>query len=202
MYQVIVKGRTLEELKKAVCDINQELESGSLGGSVQKDLTVVAAQHVDKGKAVVEVAPTQEVSEDLDSEGIPWDKRIHASSKKQNADGRWKAKRGVELSLVDQVKAELGTTVTAVQTPVEVPPQNTAVQMPNFAIQNGHTLQTFTENFPMIISGLISTGKITQDYVNQLKSYFQVDEIWNVTPEQKAVMFQNFTEHKLITQVG
>lgn len=61
------------------------------------------------------VAPTTVVSEpaeepfigDVDAEGMPWDERIHASTKSVVANGTWKLKRGVDQSLVAQVKAEL-----------------------------------------------------------------------------------------------
>lgn len=44
---------------------------------------------------------------ELDSKGMPWDGRIHASSKAKIADGTWRAKRGVEPELVTKVEAEL-----------------------------------------------------------------------------------------------
>lgn len=43
----------------------------------------------------------------LDSAGIMWDARIHASTRTKVADGTWKMKRGVEPELVAQVMAEL-----------------------------------------------------------------------------------------------
>ena len=46
-------------------------------------------------------------SVDLDSEGMPWDGRIHSSSKKKLVEnGRWKLIRGVDKDLVESVKAE------------------------------------------------------------------------------------------------
>ena len=51
-----------------------------------------------------EGAPTVEV----DSEGLLWDARIHATSKTRLAKGdTWKLKRGVDPALVEEVKAEL-----------------------------------------------------------------------------------------------
>ena len=44
---------------------------------------------------------------DLDAKGFPWDNRIHAGTKRKNADGSWTAKRGVDPALVVQVEAEL-----------------------------------------------------------------------------------------------
>lgn len=44
---------------------------------------------------------------DLDAKGLPWDNRIHAGTKRKNADGSWTAKRGVDPTLVATVEAEL-----------------------------------------------------------------------------------------------
>jgi hypothetical protein len=43
----------------------------------------------------------------LDKNGIPWDERIHASSRAKTTDGCWRKKRGVEDATVTQVEAEL-----------------------------------------------------------------------------------------------
>lgn len=53
---------------------------------------------------------------ELDKAGLPWDERIHASSKALKADGYWKNKRGVDPELLKQVEAELRT-VMAVPAP-------------------------------------------------------------------------------------
>lgn len=45
---------------------------------------------------------------DLDSAGLPWDARIHSSSRAKLAKGGgWKLKRGLDPQLVEQVEAEL-----------------------------------------------------------------------------------------------
>lgn len=44
---------------------------------------------------------------ELDKHGLPWDDRIHAGTKRKNADGSWTAKRGVDPTLVATVEAEL-----------------------------------------------------------------------------------------------
>lgn len=44
---------------------------------------------------------------DLDSTSLPWDERIHASTKSKIANGTWKGKRGVDAALVVAVEAEL-----------------------------------------------------------------------------------------------
>jgi len=52
---------------------------------------------------------------ETDSEGLPWDPRIHSGGKKKNAgDGKWTAKRGInDPALVERVKAELRAVMAA-----------------------------------------------------------------------------------------
>ncbi len=53
----------------------------------------------------------------LDKNGLPWDGRIHASSKAKVADGSWRTKRGVDPALVTQVETELRTALSAAPLP-------------------------------------------------------------------------------------
>lgn len=43
----------------------------------------------------------------LDKTGIPWDERIHASTRVKTADGNWRKKRGIDESVVAHVEGEL-----------------------------------------------------------------------------------------------
>lgn len=52
-------------------------------------------------------APAPAANEvELDSDGMPWDERIHTDKKTKVKAGTWKYKRGVDKSLVEQVEAE------------------------------------------------------------------------------------------------
>jgi len=44
---------------------------------------------------------------ELDTDGIPWDERIHASTKTTTADGKWRKRKNVDEVLYGQVHAEL-----------------------------------------------------------------------------------------------
>lgn len=57
------------------------------------------------GTAALPTPPAPGV--DRDSAGLPWDERIHASTKSKIADGTWKSKRGVDAALVVAVEEEL-----------------------------------------------------------------------------------------------
>lgn len=72
----------------------------------------------------------------LDSEGLPWDARIHGETKTQNKDGTWRAKRGLnDGAMVQRVKAELlalvaASPAAAAAAPVLAPPTVAPVLTP------------------------------------------------------------------------
>lgn len=75
--------------------------------------------------APVAVAPSAPVAPltpasgvELDKNGLPWDARIHASTKTKKGDGTWTAKRGVDPALVPQVEAELRQVMGAPAAPL------------------------------------------------------------------------------------
>lgn len=70
----------------------------------------------------------------LDSTGLPWDSRIHASTKTQTKQDAWKKRKGVDAETVAQVEAELRAVLAATpespmtpQTQAPPPPKSTAV---------------------------------------------------------------------------
>lgn len=156
MYQVTVKGRTLLELKDAVNDINNELQGGTVVSGIEKNLEVDKIVDVIKEVAlpVVESTPLAEVlapavaiapvpvaahaGVELDVEGIPWDKRIHAASKGKVAAGTWRTKRGIDPALLAATKAELLQAINLAANPVAIPaapitPSTPAVAAPVIA---------------------------------------------------------------------
>lgn len=58
---------------------------------------------------------------DLDKNGLPWDARIHAGTKRKNADGSWTAKRGVDAATIAAVEAELRQVMGAPLAPSPAP---------------------------------------------------------------------------------
>ena len=78
---------------------------------LKKSETSAPAVPASGATAVKTVAPE---GVDVDSEGLPWDARIHAASKKTLArGGTWKLKRGIDDALVESVKTELRATMAA-----------------------------------------------------------------------------------------
>lgn len=64
---------------------------------------------------------------DVDANGLPWDERIHASTKAVNNDGSWKKRRGVAAATVTAVEAELRARGVVQQPAVIIPPQPIAL---------------------------------------------------------------------------
>lgn len=55
----------------------------------------------------------------LDSEGLPWDHRIHSETRACNKDGTWRVKRNSDPAFVEGIKAELrGVMAAPAATPV------------------------------------------------------------------------------------
>lgn len=55
---------------------------------------------------------------ELDSKGLPWDKRIHSRTKSKNQDGTWKLQRGAFEKVIEKVQAEREIMKTNVTPPM------------------------------------------------------------------------------------
>lgn len=65
----------------------------------------------------------------VDSQGLPWDARIHSSNKKKKADGTWNKRRGVQEMEIQAVEAELRARGPVAPLP-PVAPQPIAAPLP------------------------------------------------------------------------
>lgn len=75
--------------------------------------------------AAAQTAPTVEQLHDaglVDINGLPWDKRIHSSSKGKNQDGTWRYLKGGDKTLRAKVEADLKSTIGASPATVTVAP--------------------------------------------------------------------------------
>jgi hypothetical protein len=130
---------------------------------------VVASEPVKQAPQAT-VAPI--VSGEVDSSGMPWDPRIHSSSRQKLAKGGgWKLRRGVDPAIVAAVEAELRGTVAAPTSPhtpaapaVQVAPARAPVNTTP-AVNNG------TLTFPSLVSKIgssISTGNLKKESVTNI----------------------------------
>lgn len=95
-------------------------------------------------EAVAAVASANAVVSDpkRDVNGLPWDERIHSSSRAVNADGSWRAKRGVDPGLVAAVEDELRAVAVheAVSAPIPpAPPAAASLPVPPAPPANGRS---------------------------------------------------------------
>lgn len=125
--------------------------------------------------------PTPPVSgADLDSNGLPWDVRIHASTKAKVADGSWRALRGVDKDFVTVVEQELRE-LMAIPSPnaqsvpepetsgAQIPePSNVDVNVPTPIATIDPVASTVSvPEFVQWMMALIKDGKITMAKCNE-----------------------------------
>lgn len=87
----------------------------------------------------------------IDSTGLPWDSRIHSSSKELNSNGEWKKRRGVSPQVLDAVTKELREAMAAPG------PGETLEAPPKFELPN------FDANLPDAPAGLVPPAATLPD---------------------------------------
>lgn len=133
---------------------------------------------------VAPAAPAPSGSAELDANGLPWDKRIHASTRTKVAAGTWKYARGVDGDYIKTVERELRA-VQDIPVPVvsNVAPDgysNTPVPytvpsavapivplLPVPAAPTAAPIMTFAQLMQHITPMLVS-GKLTQPMLQQV----------------------------------
>ncbi len=105
--------------------------------------------NVPEGTTVIKAAPLRLTPQtaaiagvEVDSQGLPYDARIHSSSRERIKDGTWKLKRGTDPALVESVRAEYKavmaipapTPILAAPWPFEVPGSAKPPSPPNVTI--------------------------------------------------------------------
>ena len=110
----------------------------------------------------------------LDSRGLPWDGRIHASTRALLQDGSWRRKRDTDPAYVAQVEAELRGAVAAPAVPPPPPtvaaaavpasPESSAPAVP--PAPGGGTAEPLTfAGLLQRVTAAVAGGKITQAQV-------------------------------------
>lgn len=61
-----------------------------------------------------------------------------------------------------------------------------------------HSVETFVAGFGMLMMGLITSGKVKQDYVEALNGHFGVANIAEIDETQKAQLFEEFAKNGVI----
>lgn len=77
-----------------------------------------------------QVTPAQVANAELDKDNLPWDARIHASTKTKTQKGMWTRKKGLADSTYDAIVAELRQQYAAPTPAAPVAPATPAVTVP------------------------------------------------------------------------
>ncbi len=179
-----------------------------------------------KEAAPLPMPPPEEVSVNNathDARGIPYDARIHSSSRETKKDGSWRLRRGVEPTYVNQIEAQLITqgapvavtppVVPVAPTPMAPVPQQAAAPIafapPPVAVApppiptptSAHTYDSFKASLIPTLAMLVGSGRVTKEYLESLRKYFQVEHLWEVNAEQARLMFDKFCETGLLSKV-
>jgi hypothetical protein len=119
------------------------------------------------------------------SVNVPWDERIHASTKATNADGSWRYKRGVDKGLIAKVEAELRAAASAAPPaaasaappppPVMPGPPPIPGAPPPTPEQSAYTdlVKFLAENTR---SATNPGGRLTDEYIGQMLTHYSVPD--------------------------
>jgi hypothetical protein len=227
-------GNVMTEVSKIPCETlidnvftNMTSDSVAVPNPVDSDISIIPE--------VVESTETQPQAEpqspaplmspdfnvEVDSQGIPWDHRIHSSSKTIIKSGTWKKRKGVAKEVYDSVMAKLVARVT--QPPVDLTPAPPVPGTPSIDPQPvtsqppvdltpapvpmsnkpAHNFDTFKANFIGVVGNLMQEGKIDLNYVNSLNQHFGVEEFFMIRDKEDAVreLYDNFCSFGFITKV-
>ena len=110
---------------------------------------------------------------ELDSQGLPWDVRIHSKNKSKLAkDQSWKKKRGVDAALIVQVEAELRAAMATAPAQVETSSPTTETPAAPATLETpakpAAPAQTETLTFPDLmgkITTAMGAGTLTQEMI-------------------------------------
>jgi len=120
----------------------------------------ILPEHFTEPEANFTPSPTEDITgvqgEELDATGIPWDERIHTSTKTQTQKGFWKRKPRVEDDVFDTIVTELQTSTPVEAEVVVVPPAANIPPPPAAAAEPVPAARDYT--------GLMT--KIQQDFTN------------------------------------
>lgn len=115
MYKLNLEATSLPELATLVKSHHEELQKSM--GTYQTTLSniVAASSHLPAAPIIPPTATTagslppvtDNSADGVDAEGLPYDARIHSSSKKKTANGTWARRKNVDEGIWNSVRAEL-----------------------------------------------------------------------------------------------
>jgi hypothetical protein len=113
----------------------------------------------------------------VDKEGLPWDARIHSSSRAIIADGTWKLRRGVDPTEVASVKSQLKSLMALPAPETQAPPPPVPAARSHYlADQPGFQQQVTMTDLIGRMSASIVAGKLTPAQINEACAKHGVSE--------------------------
>lgn len=162
-FDITIKDATLEEF------LNLQNKLGAV--------TVAPIPAMDEPETETETE-TDSDGEGVDADGLPWDERIHSSSKKKTAKGVWVRRRGLQDAEYEEVKAEItGAEPVAQPLPqapqVCLPPEATPPLMP----ASNNTLQSvLTRIQGAVTKGMLQTNpRFVMDMIANINATYGTD---------------------------
>lgn len=94
--------------------------------------------------------------------------------------------------------------IAAIAAPIATPEIAPLPQFDAFAAtrKQAHDFASFKATLIPSLAKLVDDGRLTPSYINDLKTYFKVKEIWQVDDNQLGEMFEQFAGAGLINKVG
>jgi len=114
MLKIVIKNpdtMPIEQLEHSIAMLDRiymdrKCQTNSV--DIQTKVSIPAAVHaVESGASDEETLDIIMEIPSVDASGLPWDTRIHASTKTMTQAGEWKKRKGVERADVDRIEAEL-----------------------------------------------------------------------------------------------
>lgn len=104
---------------------------------------------------------------DIDEAGLPWDTRIHASTKTKTAKGLWKKRKGVDADTITDVEAELHELMAIPVSGQTQQEQQPVIIPPPQQEQTAGAPTTFAE-FVKACGAKISAGQLTMPRILEI----------------------------------
>ena len=120
-----------------------------------------------------------------DSFGIPWDARIHASSKAKNADGSWRKVRNLDTSVFDMVMCELELLKPPKVAPAPIIVAEETIVVAEETIVVAEEI-TFNELIKRIGSAM-ATKSLTTDIINTAVNSLELTSIAELSKKPEVI---------------
>lgn len=152
-------------------------DPASLFGNVEIPAPVADIPDIPAAPATIAATPALTIGEPvkLDSDGLPWDDRIHASSKGITQDGKWRQKRGVDKTLLVTVEAELRKLMNIPAPPAAATATQTATTA-TVTLPSPVDRKAFVDLVTRV-SDLIVSGKLKQGEVDKICQQYEIPNL-------------------------